>query len=90
VSSAALPALPFLLEALDDASDELAVEILDILRGFATCSRPEVAGADWIRTLRAQLLLEQPRFERLAGHETEDVASWATNVLEELGSHPTS
>lgn len=38
ISSAALPALPFILEVLDYANDELTLEILDILRGFAVCS----------------------------------------------------
>ncbi len=34
ISSAALPAYPFILEVLDSANDDLAVEILDILLGF--------------------------------------------------------
>jgi hypothetical protein len=38
VSSAALPALPFILEVLDSANESLALEILDILLGFAACS----------------------------------------------------
>lgn len=38
VSSAALPALPFILEVLDQANDDLSAEILDILLGFAVCS----------------------------------------------------
>jgi hypothetical protein len=35
VGSAALPALPFLLEVLDSANRQLSVELLDILLGFA-------------------------------------------------------
>src|SRR4051812_23312611 len=35
VGSAALPALPFLLEALDGADAELSVELLDLLLGLA-------------------------------------------------------
>lgn len=34
VSSAALPALPFLLEVMDGAGEQLAVEILDLLLGL--------------------------------------------------------
>ncbi|MDQ5936624.1 MAG: hypothetical protein QG574_3960 [Cyanobacteriota bacterium erpe_2018_sw_21hr_WHONDRS-SW48-000092_B_bin.40] len=38
ISSAALPALPFILEVLDNANETIALEILDILLGFAACS----------------------------------------------------
>lgn len=54
VSSAAEPALPFILAVLDHADDELAIEIDDILRGFATCSP----------ALRARLVAERPRLAR--------------------------
>ena len=40
ISSAALPALPFLAENLEHACETLAAEILDIFYGFALCSEP--------------------------------------------------
>jgi hypothetical protein len=84
VSSAALPALPFLLEVLDDADDKLAVEILDILTGFATCSHETAAGPSWILELREQLVAQRARLQALARHRDDEVASWARRVLEEL------
>lgn len=76
VSSAALPALPFLLEMLDRGSDVLRVELLDILLGLARCSHPTdfPPSPAWIQELRAQLLAERPRLERLAKHPDEAVA----------------
>jgi hypothetical protein len=85
VSSGALPALPFLLEIIDDASDEVAVEILDIITGFATCSRGDTQDEDWIRELRMRLVAEQDRFTKLARHANSDIAAWGRRVLDELG-----
>ena len=91
LSSAALPALPFLLEALDGAGSALRVEILDILLGFARCTSEfepaAVAGSEdhqWIRELRARMEAERPRFERMAARGESDEAEFARDVLEEL------
>lgn len=67
VSSAALPALPFLLEALEDANEELAVELLDILVGFAVCTSPRRAERpQWAEELAAGLEDAKPLAQRLA------------------------
>jgi hypothetical protein len=84
VSSAALPAMPFLLEVLERAGEQLKIEILDILTGFARCSRAVENQTDWIRELRARLLIERPRFEALAKHPNEEIAEWAEGILAEL------
>jgi len=85
VSSAALPALPFLLEVLDGAGEQLTIEILDILTGFAECSRTRDGGqSDWIRELREQLLVARPRFESLAKHRNQEIVDWAGRILDEL------
>jgi hypothetical protein len=86
VSSAALPALPFLLEIIEDASDEVAVEILDIVAGFATCSNGDASRQEgWVRELRTRLVAEQDRFAQLANHAHSGIADWSGRVLEELG-----
>jgi hypothetical protein len=82
VSSAALPALPFLVEALADASPALKIEILDILVGFVECSRG--AAEPWIRDLWDLLVAERPTFERIALHEQQDVARWGQRILQAL------
>lgn len=84
LSSAALPALPFLLEALDVADDTLKVEILDILTGFAICSCPEWASKfeGWILDLRAALSTETHRFLILERHPNEEIADFASSIVE--------
>ena len=82
ISSAALPALPFLLEILEQANDELAVEILDILTGFVECSI--ASEVDWIRELRARLVAERVTFERLSAHVSSDIARWAQRIVSSL------
>jgi hypothetical protein len=88
VSSAALPALPFLLEVLDSAGEQLTVEILDILLGFVRCTNPgfERIPPPWIGQLRGQVAAERPRLEGLVTHPNADVAKFARWILNELES----
>jgi hypothetical protein len=83
VSSAALPALPFLIRALDALDAKLAVEVLDILCGFAVCTAGDSL-PDWGRRLRQSLLVESRRFEALTHHQDEDVSDWALRLCREL------
>ncbi|WP_131818104.1 hypothetical protein [Planctopirus hydrillae] len=90
VSSAALPALPFILEVLDSANDELTVEILDILTGFAICSTLGPKGAspnEWERNLRDKLRNELPRFTVLTSHGNEEIAGFAERIVENLNTY---
>jgi hypothetical protein len=92
VSSAALPALPFLLEALELGDDRLAVEILDILAGFAICTAPPSrtgpfatpSDSVWAVELRRRLQEERSRFEALRESAEGEVAEFADWVLEAL------
>jgi hypothetical protein len=86
VSSAALPALPFILEVLDRAGEQLTIEILDILLGFARCTNPgsEPDPPAWAGALRALVAAERPRLGRLATHPNAEVADFARAVLQEL------
>ncbi|UJR86857.1 hypothetical protein [Sandaracinus amylolyticus] len=90
VSSAALPALPFLLEALDGADDAFSVELLDIAAGIAVCARTGSAApaGPWLEELRAALLRERARFERLATSAGQDVASFAQRIVADLDAMP--
>lgn len=95
VSTAALPALPFILRVLDQASPRLEVEILDILLGFARCTAPEAlteaarrSQPAWIGELRVGVTAERARLERLARSPHAEVADFAQEILEELLSAP--
>lgn len=98
LGSAALPALPFLLEVLDSADRDMAVELLDILLGVAigvnrrrsaesqgSLGRTEIAPEErWITELRAALVSEHPNFAALAGTPDEEVADFASRIVAEL------
>ena len=87
ISSAALPAYPFIVEVLDTANDELAVEILDILTGFAFRSTRGPDGSspvEWECNLRKQLRDQLPQFQALAKHHNVDVADFAKKIVENL------
>ncbi|WP_143707366.1 hypothetical protein [Uliginosibacterium sp. TH139] len=86
VSSAALPALPFLLMALNQASDGLRIDILDILAGFAKCSKHQLS-ENWVLKLREELVNEMQLFERLSKSENSDVAEFSIWVCEELSDN---
>ena len=86
VSTAALPALPFLLRALEDLDDKLKTEILDILYGFVVCTGGAALETlpEWEQQLRRLLVAESPRFTVLQQHPDPDVSSFATMICEEL------
>jgi hypothetical protein len=88
VSSAALPALPGLLSALDQADDELAVEILDILTGFAVCTSLTAKNEAWMNTLRVQLQEQRSRFLVLAESKNELIAGFASGIADNLRFPP--
>jgi hypothetical protein len=101
VGSAALPALPFLLEVMDRADRDITVELLDILLGFAlgvslqraedfhlSLGRHAPAEERWVAELRAALLGEVTRFRRLAASSDVSVAELAGCTLAELGVAP--
>jgi hypothetical protein len=99
VGSAALPALPFLLEVLDRGDRDLTVNLLDMLVGFALgCNRKLEAvywhsegktvppEPEWQMKLRDALNAELPRFLQLAtssDKEIEEFAKWIVTELEE-------
>jgi hypothetical protein len=88
VSSAALPALPFLLETLDHADEPLTVEILDILLGFAVCTGPQLVknAHMWAAQLREELRRETPRVQILSLHPNEEIADFSGRITEELAA----
>ena len=83
VSSAALPALPFLFLALDSLDPKRAAEVLDILYGFAVCTGEDTLEG-WQRQLRQALSAESVRFEALKHHKDEDISDWGHMICEAL------
>lgn len=86
VSSAAMPAYPFLVEFLADACDTLKVEILDILLGFAICSMPDVpvtAANDlkWRNALHSAFVDDIAIYKELASSENGEIVDFAERIV---------
>jgi hypothetical protein len=91
--SAALPALPFLVEALDQVVESVAVEILNLIRGLAACvrwlsiERPSTfAASGWIADLDTALIDHETTWERIRKHSSPEVAEYADRILEALSA----
>jgi len=86
VSSAALPALPFILEVRDRADEALTAEILDLLLGFASCTRPEPTGdgPTWIAELRRCVAQQLPHLRELVDHPNVEISDLAGRIIGEL------
>jgi len=83
---------------IEAADRNIAVELLDILLGFAigvnrrravdlqrSLGREALPEEQWVVDLRAGLLAEVPRFRRLADSRDTEVSDFAGRVLAELG-----
>jgi hypothetical protein len=91
LSSAALPAYPFILEVLRSANEQLTVEILDIFTGFAFRSTLGPDGPspnEWGRELREKLRDQLPLFRSLSKHSNDDIAQFAGSIVANLSEFP--
>lgn len=99
IGSAALPALPFLLEVFPTADDRLKTELLDIFLGLAITSNPrrmaefaERTGRSapprlqWIDDVRSGLENALPSILALRTHADPDIAYFAGQIADELAS----
>lgn len=81
VSSAAEPALDYILLALNADSDRLKVEILDIILGFTVCRN---ASEPHTVTITSRLVKEKERFRSLASASSVEVRDFALDIHERL------
>jgi hypothetical protein len=87
LSDAALPAYSILFSILQVSSDEIAVEILDIILGFSSCSNPKVSHQSdlrWIKDLRTQLKENIPYFVKLKDSKNSDIKEFSLMILDQL------
>lgn len=97
IGSAALPALPFLLEVFATADDRIKTELLDIFLGLAITSNPrrmaEFASAigqtapsrpQWIDDVRSVLESALPNILTLRTDSDPDIAYFAKEIADEL------
>ena len=84
ISSASLPAFPYIMATLEIANDLVSIEILDILVGFSSCDTDGVSHQDWISSLHQCMRQEQPKFMLLAENGNPIIADFANTILENL------
>ena len=100
IGSAALPAMPFILEVLDIASEALSVEILDLLLGFALVSNLQrsidfqkscghsvpLPDQEWVAKTRSLLIEQKDRFNRLKDQNNPDIKDLSVRIFEEINA----
>lgn len=99
IGTAALPALPFILEVMQVSDESLVYEILDIILGFAkgvnrkrhgdfqkSLGRAPQPDPEWVIALRAILLDEAQRFRAIHSHSNPEIAELADSILQELSA----
>lgn len=99
IASAALPALPFILECLPGASEKVTAEVLFLLVGFVVTTDPVRAEQYdramgrapepqflWEVEVRAELRKQLPRIEAFATHKNPDIAEFANRFVREFNS----
>ncbi len=84
ISSASLPAYPFLKTALANSDEELMVEFLDIFAGFAVCSSVELpeANGQLQKSMREMLAKDFNFFKKF--EEIEGEEGFAELIIEEI------
>jgi len=103
VASAALPAFPFIMEMLPTASEKVAVEILDILAGFAITTnrvrmdrfasavgKRRMPPPGWVEELRRALQMALPQISIYVTHEDPTIAEAAKMFVDEMGKDSSS
>ena len=85
VSSAALPASSFIIEVLGTTSPTVALEILDILLGFAVCTKPSDSNKEeWEVHHHQRLVDELPTIRAFVTHREEELSDMASAIVEIL------
>lgn len=93
LTAAAGPAFPFIVEALNNANEDVLLEGLYIMLGFAkltnlahirACNGPTAALPKWANVLRHGLVQQLPRFNVMAASDSEDLRTYATKIINEL------
>jgi len=98
IASAALPALPFIMEMLPSSNDNVTVGILEMLLGFAITTNHVRMGRfasavgktpmpppGWVEDLRGALRMALPRIAVYVTHENPNISEFAQLFVDEIG-----
>ena len=102
IASAALPALPFIMEMLPCSNENVTVGILEILVGFAITTNRVRMGRfasavgkaplpppGWVEELRRSLRIALPRIAVFVTHENSTISEFAQMFVDEIGKDNT-
>ena len=87
ISNAALPSYKFIRQGLLTLDDELKLELVDIIKGFAYCTTYEFYKSTntkmclWEMELRKQLIYDLDIFKELSKHEHEMTSYLAKEIV---------
>lgn len=87
MSSAAEPALPYLMLGLRESNDQIRSEILDILLGFVRCHDPQ---AEFTERVFSDIARRRSEIEELKRSEYEEVADFAAAICAAIDKTPRS
>jgi hypothetical protein len=88
MSSAAEPALPYLMLGLRESNDLIRIEILDILLGFVRCHDPRAEFTDRVFSEIARRRSEIEELKRSGNREVVDFAAGICAALDEIRAEP--
>lgn len=86
ISSAALPAFPFLIDTYQQSEEKLKVELLDIFLGFAICLKRSKEPTAWEEELLSELEARSHLFLESASSENEEISSFGNEITLRLNS----
>lgn len=79
----AVLALPFVLDVLPQASEELTIELLELVWRCIHFERPDET--ETFKELRRMVMAQRPRLLGYAAGPSQEIAEWAKDILADIG-----
>lgn len=79
----AVLALPFVLDVLPQASEELTIELLELVWRCIHFDRPDETAT--FKELRRMVIAQRPRLLGYATGPSQEIAEWAKHILADIG-----
>ena len=79
----AVLALPFVLDVLPQASEELTIELLELVWRCIHFDRPDETAT--FKELRRMVMAQRPRLLGYATGPSQEIAEWAKDILADIG-----
>ena len=90
ISSASLPAYEIIKNRLIECNQELKIELLDIILGFATCSNHKTEVMQYqklISKMKIKILKDKMIFEEYTKNENKEIKEFAELIIEQIENY---